>query len=438
MSLTKMSSALLGSSKAPWTMRAPRSSSMKDAAAPSRRTSQQARASRSMASAKARASAAAAMWTPHRSWLTSLTFWPSPGSVPTTGALRAIASSSGRTRSTAAAAPLTMISRSPSPARATPPDTGASTTSTSAARRRSAQACTCAGPTVAVIRTVAPGVRAEAASPAPNSTSSTSAGVATVRTRTSAAAAPATVSTRDPPSAVRPGSTSNPATSCPARATLAAIGAPMAPRPIHPTRVMRSVSGETFGLVLAQEALEQAPVALLVAQDRDHHVVGHRIDLLGRLDDRVVVLDRAGLGLDHALDDVHDVGLVRGRREIGLLGREVDRGRHDAVELLDPGRELLGVPELLLDVLLEGLDDLLGPHPVRVDGVGDVVDHGLHLHPVGLREQHDDLLAGLGAVVGEDSLGAVSCQSHVPALPRLRSARSRARPSAPRAGCRRR
>ena len=36
------------------------------------------------------------MCTPHSSWLTSLTFWPSPGSGPTTGALRASASRSGR------------------------------------------------------------------------------------------------------------------------------------------------------------------------------------------------------------------------------------------------------------------------------------------------------------------------------------------------------
>jgi hypothetical protein len=32
------------------------------------------------------------------------------------------------------------------------------------------------------------------------------------------------------------------------------------------------------------------------------------------------VLDRPGLGLDHALDHVHDVGLVLGRLEVGLLG----------------------------------------------------------------------------------------------------------------------
>ena len=66
---------------------------------------------------------------------------------------------------------------------------------------------------------------------------------------------------------------------------------------------------------------------------------------------RVVVLDRAGLGLDHALDHVDDVGLLLGRLEVGLLGREVHRARHDAVELLDPVGELLGVAELLLDVL---------------------------------------------------------------------------------------
>ena len=92
---------------------------------------------------------------------------------------------------------------------------------------------------------------------------------------------------------------------------------------------------EALGLVLAQVALEQAAVALLVVEDRDHHVLGHEVDPVGRLDDRVVVLDRAGLGLDHALDHVHDVGLVLGRLQVGLLGGEVERAGDDAVELLD-------------------------------------------------------------------------------------------------------
>ena len=38
----------------------------------------------------------------------------------------------------------------------------------------------------------------------------------------------------------------------------------------------------------------------------------------------VVVVDRAGLGLDHALDDVDDVRLLVGRLEVGLLGLEVE------------------------------------------------------------------------------------------------------------------
>ena len=37
----------------------------------------------------------------------------------------------------------------------------------------------------------------------------------------------------------------------------------------------------------------------------------------------VVVLDRAGLGLDHALDHVDDVGLVLRRLQVALLGAEV-------------------------------------------------------------------------------------------------------------------
>ena len=76
---------------------------------------------------------------------------------------------------------------------------------------------------------------------------------------------------------------------------------------------------------------------------------------VGLLDDPAVVLDRARLGLDHALDHVHDVDLLVGRLQVGLLGREVERAGDDAVELLDPSRELLRVAELLLDVLLERL-----------------------------------------------------------------------------------
>ena len=66
----------------------------------------------------------------------------------------------------------------------------------------------------------------------------------------------------------------------------------------------------------------------------------------------VVVLDRTGLGLDHALDDVDDVGLVLGRLQRVLLGGEVLGAGDDAVELLDARRELLRVAELLLDVRL--------------------------------------------------------------------------------------
>ena len=35
-------------------------------------------------------------------------------------------------------------------------------------------------------------------------------------------------------------------------------------------------------LELAQEALEEPAVALLVVEDRDHHVVRHRVDAVGR------------------------------------------------------------------------------------------------------------------------------------------------------------
>jgi len=120
----------------------------------------------------------------------------------------------------------------------------------------------------------------------------------------------------------------------------------------------------------------------------------------------VVVLDGAVLGLDHALDDVHDVRLVLRRLEVRLLGPELHRPRDDAVELLDPVRERLRVAELLLDVRLERLDDLLRPDAVGVDRVGDVVHHRLDLHPVGLLQQAEELVPLRRLVVREDALGS--------------------------------
>src|SRR3954453_20851862 len=170
---------------------------------------------------------------------------------------------------------------------------------------------------------------------------------------------------------------------------------------------------EPFRIVFAEVALEEAAVALLVAKDRDDHVLRDRVDALGELDDRVVVVDRAGLGLDHALDDVDDVGLVVGRLQERLLGGELERAGHHAVELLDAVGELLRVAELLLDVLLQRLDDLLRADAVGVDRVRDVAHHGLDLHPVRLLEHLDDPLACVGVVVGQDSLGGGAKGRHV-------------------------
>src|SRR6266536_3111297 len=186
-------------------MRAPRSSSMKDAAAPSRSTCQQSAAARPSASANARASAAAAIWTPHSSWLTSFIRWPSPGEPPTSGALLASTSRSGRTRATGPAGPDTMISRSPAAARCTPPETGASTTATPRPARRPAAAAAASGPTVAMIMaTVPPGIAA-AAPPGPNRACSSWSGVATMMTTASArpAAAAAEPALRTPSAASR-------------------------------------------------------------------------------------------------------------------------------------------------------------------------------------------------------------------------------------------
>src|SRR5918997_2837983 len=139
---------------------------------------------------------------------------------------------------------------------------------------------------------------------------------------------------------------------------------------------------QALGLVLAQEALEEAAGSLLVVEDGYEHVVGDGVQLFRLPDDAGVVLDRAVLRVDNALYDVHDVDLVLGRLQGHLGGLEVGRARHHTVELLDSGCDLLGVPELLLDVLLDVLLDLLGSDAVGVYGIGDVVHDRLQLHEV--------------------------------------------------------
>jgi hypothetical protein len=59
-------------------------------------------------------------------------------------------------------------------------------------------------------------------------------------------------------------------------------------------------------------------VRLLVVEDLDRHVLGDRVDAVGLLDDPRVVLDRAGLGLDHPSDHVDDVGLLLRRLQEAL------------------------------------------------------------------------------------------------------------------------
>src|SRR5690606_9486626 len=75
-----------------------------------------------------------------------------------------------------------------------------------------------------------------------------------------------------------------------------------------------------LALQLAQESLEETQMRFLVAEDLDHHVLRHVVQVLAELDDAAVVIDRALLRLDHSLDHVHDVGLhIGGLQEI--LGR---------------------------------------------------------------------------------------------------------------------
>src|SRR5215203_1210267 len=147
-------------------------------------------------------------------------------------------------------------------------------------------------------------------------------------------------------------------------------------------------------------------MTLFVVQDLYDHVLRDGVNLLGLLHDARVVLDGATLRVYDALDDVYHVYLVIGRLQ-RVLGRlELHRTWHDTVELLDAGRELLGVGKLFLYVFLYALLDLLGTDTVRVYGVGNVVHDGLQLHKVSRLQELDDLLALLRHLFGKDTLAA--------------------------------
>ncbi len=213
------------------------------------------------------------------------------------------------------------------------------------------------------------------------------------------------------------------ATSCARTAGTSASRASRARAPVLGDPARRALA-----LVLLQEADELATVALLVGQDRRDHVLRDRVEI-GLLDDEVVVVDGAFLGLDHALDDGHDVAAVRRRLQAVLARRELLGAGHGPAEVLDALGVLLGMAELLLDVGGERLDHLLRAHAVGVDRVGDVAHHRLDLHPIRLLEQLDDLLASI--IVGR-SENAVFERCHLTVLLRGWVRATSARGSRPR------
>src|SRR5829696_979181 len=141
-------------------------------------------------------------------------------------------------------------------------------------------------------------------------------------------------------------------------------------------------------------------------QDLYDDVLRDGVGLIGLLHDARVMLDGAVFRVNDALYDVYDVHLVLGRLQLILRRLELHRAWHDTVELLDAGRELLGVGKLFLYVFLHALLDLLGADAVRVYGVGHVIHDGLQLHKVSCLQKLDDLLALLRHLFGKNALAA--------------------------------
>ncbi len=173
-------------------------------------------------------------------WLTALTAWPAPIG-PTWVIVRPIAARTGRACSTSAASPPTKIVRVALRAPSLPPETGASTIRRPRSARRAAKSQLPDGAMVEQSTMSVPAAAPSTTPPAPNRTASTS-GVS--ETQMTAMSTPATasdglsanVTPRSASSGARPGVRFQPTTSNPPRARLAAIAAPIVPRPRKATR----------------------------------------------------------------------------------------------------------------------------------------------------------------------------------------------------------
>ena len=78
-----------------------------------------------------------------------------------------------------------------------------------------------------------------------------------------------------------------------------------------------------LGLILSKEALKEATMPLLVAQNLYYHVLRDRVSPFRRLYDPLVVLYSPGLGLYNPFYYVYHVYLVLGGLQVPLLCRKV-------------------------------------------------------------------------------------------------------------------
>ena len=184
-------------------------------------------------------------------WLTALTAWPAPIG-PTWVIVRPIAVRTGRARSTSASSPPTKIVSVAFRAPSLPPETGASTIRSSRSARRAAKSQLPDGAIVEQSTTSVPGLAPATSPSGANRTASTS-GVSDTQTTampasaTASAGVSAITTPRSSSSGARPGVRFQPVTVKPARARLAAIAAPIVPRPRNATRPRSGVGSVVMG-----------------------------------------------------------------------------------------------------------------------------------------------------------------------------------------------
>lgn len=148
-------------------------------------------------------------------------------------------------------------------------------------------------------------------------------------------------------------------------------------------------------LVFFQETDKLTAMLLLIGQKRDAHVLRHEIEPVAQPNDLLILGNGCLFRIDDAFDDRDYIRGISGWLQRSLPGLELHAPRNNTIDGFDSVCQLRRVIQFFGDVCTQRFLDFFCTDSVKVNTVGDVIDHGLKLHEI----RFDELLNN-GLVLG--------------------------------------